>query len=65
MYYKELDSLLKIHITSGYQGKGEGQQRGGEVGGKNYSVKDTLQRRIIQHRQYSRYFVMTVNGLQL
>lgn len=47
------------------RGKGEGQQRGGEVEGKNYSVKDTLQRRIIQHRQYSRYFVMTVNGLQL
>jgi hypothetical protein len=21
MYYKELDSLLKIHITSGYQGE--------------------------------------------
>ena len=31
MYYKELDSLLKIHITSSYQGERGGAGVGAEL----------------------------------
>ena len=44
--------------TSGYQCvAGEGQYRGGGVGGTNYWVKDSLQGYTVHHGEYGQYFV--------
>ena len=52
--------------TSGYQwgeGQGEGKYRGKGVRGINYYVKTKLQRYIVQHGEYSQYFIITINGI--
>ena len=53
--------------TSGYQqgeGGGEGQDRGRGLRGTNYYVLiNKVQGYIIQHREYSQYFIITLNGI--
>ena len=50
---------------TGYQwgeGRGEGQDRGREVGGTNYKVTNNKQQgSIAQHGEYSQYFTITIN----
>ena len=41
----------------------KGQYRGRELSGTNYSVQNNLQGYIVHHKEYSQYFVITVNGL--
>ena len=52
--------------TSGYQlgeGRVEGQDRGRELRGTNYYVQKKLQGCIVQNREYSQYFAVTINGI--
>ena len=42
-----------------------GEDKGVEVGNPNYWVEDMLQGYIVQHGEYSYYFVITVNGVNL
>ena len=44
------------------RGKKEGQNRGRELTGVNYNVQIKLQRYMAQHREYSQYFLTTING---
>ena len=48
--------------TSGYQW-GEGHEGRG-LRGANYYVPNELQGYIIQHREYSQHFIITINELQ-
>lgn len=50
-------------LTSGYQweqGSRGRQDRGREMRGTNYYVEDKLQSLIVQHGEYSQYFI-TIN----
>lgn len=52
--------------THGYQcGKRreEGQDKGTELRGTNYYVLYKLQGYIVQYRQHSQYFIITINGV--
>ena len=52
--------------TSGYQGE---RGKGGKIGAETYKVQTTmykinkLQGYIAQHREYSQYFIITLNGV--
>ena len=56
--------------TCGYQwgeGSREGQERGRGLRGTNYYTMykiNKLQGHTVQHREYSQYFIVTINGLK-
>ena len=47
--------------TSGYQWGGG--KTGMGLRGTNYHVQNKLQGYIVQHREYSQYFIITINGI--
>ena len=52
--------------TSGYQwgeGKGKGQDRGRGTKAINYWIYNKLQGYIVQHEEYSQYFIVNTNGV--
>ena len=44
--------------------KGVGQYRDRGLKGTNYYIQNKLYRYIVQHREYSQYFIITINGVQ-
>ena len=52
--------------TRGYQwrqGSGKGQYRGKRVTGTNYQALNKLPGYIVQHGEYSQYFIITISGV--
>ena len=56
---KDTDSENKLVVTS----VGERQHRGRGLSGIKYCIKNNLQGYIVQHREYSQYFIIIINHL--
>ena len=61
---KMFNFFLKVLFPGNFKGKGVGQDRGRGLRGTNIAMYkvNKLQGYIVQHREYSRYFIATLNG---
>ena len=56
--------MFKVPFPGTLKGRGEGQDRGRELRGTNVVMYiNKLQGYIVQHREYSQYFITNLNGV--